>query len=682
MAMAGQADSKAGAVGGIGRRVVEAIVAGCGALAITAAVAMLLATVYDVGARYFLNSPTVWATEISTYLLIALVFLGAGSTQLANANVRVDVLLARLSLPARATLEAIGAWIALLTIALMAWQAVLQVGNDWMNGARIFSLLLTPSWLPKTPIAIGLVVLVLAMLLEMTRSGITRAQRVAPWLIAALVVAVLVAFGAKPPNVPGTPFDMGSALVLLAVWVCAGLVHGRRAAAWVIALTAGAAVALLGARDAGFGVLCMLLGVAIVLYLAIGVRIAFAMAFVGLLAVYFLLPRPFPLTLADRTWSSVNSFALTAVPLFVLMGAVLVRSGLSDQLFTLMARLLSRLPGGLAHAGTAGCAVFAAVSGSSVATAATIGTVACPEMIRRGYSERLTYGSIAAGGTLGILIPPSVPMIIYGTTVGVPVATLFIAGIIPGLLMMLLFMAVILVWAILAPGAAPRESSAHREPLSPSAILDVVMVVLLVALTILSLYLGVATPSETAAVGAFLALVLSALRGRVSIALVRAAFEETVTVTSFIFLIIVGANLVTFGFDYLKLSQLLMSAATDATVDRWMIFLIVVLVYVVLGMFLDSISMLVLTLPVVFPLMKQLGFDPVWFGIILVIMAEIGLITPPVGMNLFVLQGIGRGVSLRTIAIGALPFLLAMLVTVLLLCIEPDIALWLTRAMS
>ncbi len=682
MTTIGQADTTVGGVRRPWPRAVEAIVAGCGALAIAATVAMLLSTIYDVGARYFFNSPTAWATEISTYLLIALVFLGAGSTQLANANVRIDILLTRLAPPARATLEAIGDWIAFVTIALMAWQAVLQVANDWKNGARIFSLLLTPSWLPKTPIAIGLVVLALAMLHELTRAGSQRAQRIAPWIIAAAVVVILAALGAAPPNVPGTVFDAGSALVLAAIWVCAGLVHGRHVAGWVIALTAGAGLTLLGARDAGFGVLCALIGAAIVLYLAIGVRIAFGMAFVGLLAVYFLLPRPFPLTLADRTWSSVNSFALTAVPLFVLMGAVLVRSGLSDQLFSLMARLLSRLPGGLAHAGTAGCAVFAAVSGSSVATAATIGTVACPEMIRRGYSERLTYGSIAAGGTLGILIPPSVPMIIYGTTVGVPVTTLFIAGIIPGLLMMLLFMAVILAWAILAPGAAPRATSTRQETLSAAAVLDVVMVVLLIALTILSLYLGVATPSETAAVGAFLALVLSAARGRLTMALMRGAFEETVTVTSFIFLIVVGANLVTFGFDYLKLSQLLMSAATSATVDRWTIFVIVVLVYIVLGMFLDSISMLVLTLPVVFPLMKQLGFDPVWFGIILVIMAEIGLITPPVGMNLFVLQGIGRGVSIRTIALGALPFLLAMLVTVLALCIEPQIALWLTRAMG
>jgi tripartite ATP-independent transporter DctM subunit len=439
---------------------------------------------------------------------------------------------------------------------------------------------------------------------------------------------------------------------------------------------------LLAARDAGFGWLSVLLGGAIVLYLAIGIRIAFALALVGLLAVYFLLPKPFPLTLADRTWSAVYSFALTAVPLFVPMGAVLVRSGLSDQLFALMARVLSRLPGGLAHAGTAGCAVFAAVSGSSVATAATIGTVACPEMIRRGYSERLTYGAIAAGGTLGILIPPSVPMIIYGTTVGVPIPTLFVAGVVPGILMMLLFMAVIFVWVALVPAAAPRAGAAESAPVSRRRLVDVVLVVALIVLTILSLYLGVATPSETAAVGAFLALALCAVRGRLSASLLRGAFVETVMVTSFIFLIIVGANLATFGFDYLKLSQALMSAATDAAVDRWIVFGIILAVYVVLGMFLDSISMLVLTLPVVFPLVKQLGFDPVWFAIILVVMAEVGLITPPVGMNLFVLQGIARGVSLRTIAMGALPFLGAMLLTVLLLCWQPEIALWLTRQMQ
>lgn len=658
-----------------------ALVDACNVLALVATTLMLLATVYDVGARYFFNSPTVWATELATYLLIALVFLGAGQAHLANAHVRVDVLLTRLADPVRQQLERVGGWIALLVVALMAWQAVLLVLADWRNGARIFSLLLTPSWAPKTPIAIGLIVLALAMLIEAMRHRRAASMKAtAVWSGVLLVAALLAWWGPAPPRLLDSPFDAGSALVLLAIWLGAYLLHGARVAAGVIALTAGPALLLLALRDVGFGWLSALLACMIVLYLAIGVRIAFALAFVGLLAVYFLLPRPFPLTLADRAWSAVNSFALTAVPLFVLMGAVLVRSGLSNQLFSLMARLLARLPGGLAHAGTAGCAVFAAVSGSSVATAATIGTVACPEMMRRGYSERLTYGSIAAGGTLGILIPPSVPMIIYGTTVGVPVATLFVAGVIPGIVLMLLFMLVILIWAIAVPQAAPPAPARHESTAGGS--FDVVLVAGLVVLTVLSLYLGVATPTETGAVGAFLAFVLCAVRGRVSWMLIRESLGETVAVTSFIFLIIVGANLVTFGFDYLKLSQALMNAATAASVDRWTIFVIVMLVYIVLGMFLDSISMLVLTLPVVFPLIKSLEFDPVWFGIVLVIMAEVGLITPPVGMNLFVLQGIGRGVSMRTISLGAAPFLLAMFVAIALLCWQPELALWLTRAMQ
>ncbi|MDF2463644.1 MAG: rane protein [Ramlibacter sp.] len=422
-----------------------------------------------------------------------------------------------------------------------------------------------------------------------------------------------------------------------------------------------------------------MLGVAIALALASGIRIAFALAFVGLLAIYFLTPVPFPLTVADRTWSSVNSFSLTAVPMFVLMGAFLVRSGLSKELFAVMARLLVRLPGGLAHAATAGCGLFAAVSGSSVATAATIGAVAGPEMIRRGYDPSLTYGTVAAGGTLGILIPPSVPMIIYGTAVGVPVSTLFIAGVLPGILMMACFAAVILLWTWISPAAAPAVDRRELASLSIRSYVDTGLLVLLIVLVVLTLYLGIATPSETGAIGAFVAFLICIFRGRVDWATIRDSMNETVVVTSFILLIVVGANIITFGFDYLKVSQALMAAATTAAVQPWIVLLIILLVYLVLGMFLDSISMLVLTLPVVFPLATSLGFDPVWLGIILVIMAEVGLITPPVGMNLFVLQGISRGVTIRVIAVGALPFIGAMFVTVALLCVFPEIALWLTR---
>jgi tripartite ATP-independent transporter DctM subunit len=406
--------------------------------------------------------------------------------------------------------------------------------------------------------------------------------------------------------------------------------------------------------------------------------VAFALAIVGMLAVYFITPVPFPLTLADRAWGGVNSFSLTAVPLKVLMAVLLVRSGMTNELFSIMAKVLRPLPGGLAHAATAGCAVFAAVSGSSVATAATIGTVACPEMMRRGYSQRLTYGTVAAGGTLGILVPPSIAMIIYATTVGVPATRLFVAGILPAVLMTLLFMLVVVGWALIYPGSAPAVPK-NAVAISRRSAVDALLVLGLVGAIIVALYAGVATATETGAIGVALALLASGLRGRLTRAIVVECFASAVTVTCFIFLIIVGANIISFGFDYLKISQQIMTAATDTHINRWMVFAVVLLIYVVLGAFLDSISMLVLTLPVVYPVMMSLGFDPLWFGVVLMIMAEVGLIHPPMGMNLFVLQGIGKQVAMREIAIGALPFLGAMFVTVLLLCLFPEIALLLTR---
>ncbi len=651
-----------------------------GAVAAVAVAAMTLATVYDVVARYFFNSPTIWATEISTYILIAIVFIGAAKAHLDGANVRVEVLLGRLRGEGRRQLELVAAWTALLYIAIAAWQAGVLVLSDYRNGARIFSLLLTPSWLPKAPIAIGLAALAAATLLEIERVSATPSgwRRWGPYALFAAVAVALVALGPRPPAVPPTRFDAGSVIVLIATLGGAFAFSGRRVGSGVTALVGGTIAAFLLGKTLGVGSVTALLAASILVTLALGVRIGFALGAVGLASIYFLTPVPFPVTVADRTWTAVNSFSLTAVPLFVLMGALLVRSGLSDEVFTLAARLLGRLPGGLAHAGTAGCAVFAAVSGSSVATAATIGTVACPEMIRRGYSRELTYGSVAAGGTLGILIPPSVPMIVYGSAVGVPVATLFVAGILPGILMTALFMAVIAAWAIWRPADAPRIRPGEGPQLAPGAALDIAAVVLLIVLVIASLYAGLATPSEVGALSAFASFLLCLARGRLRREMVVAALAETVNVTSFVFLIVVGASVLTFGFDYLKVSQALMATATSLEVDRWVVFAIIMALYVVLGMFLDSISMIVLTLPVVFPLIKLLGFDPVWFGIILVVMAEIGLIHPPVGMNLFVLQGIGRGVPITVIAIGALPFLGAMFVTVLLLCVFPEIALWLT----
>ena len=644
---------------------------------------MCLTTVYDVLARYIFNSPTSWATEISTYVLICVVFFGAAHTHLLDGHVRVELLLLRLVGDARRAVLVAVAWIGWLVVSIAAWQASLMVLSDYRNGSRIFSLLLTPTWLPKLPIAIGLAMLSAAILVEIERlastSRVSRWHRAAPYALAAVGVVALLIFGNRSPLLGDTRYDLGSLLLWLIACAGAWLSGGTKAGMGVLTVTVGGFYMMYFGQALGLNFVSLMLGLAILLTLASGIRIAFALAFVGLLAIYFLTPVPFPMTVADRAWSSVNSFSLTAVPMFVLMGAFLVRSGLSKELFAVMASLLARLPGGLAHAATAGCGLFAAVSGSSVATAATIGAVACPEMTRRGYSPGLAYGTVAAGGTLGILIPPSVPMIIYGTSVGVPVATLFIAGILPGILMMLCFASVILLWAWRHPEAAPSIDASEFSRLSRRSFVDTGLLVLLIVLIVATLYMGVATPSETGAIGAFLALLICAARGRLNTDLLKSSLSETVTVTSFIFLIVVGANILTFGFDYLKVAQAIMDLATHADVHRWVVMLTIMAVYVVLGMFLDSISMLVLTLPVVYPLATALGFDPVWFGIILVIMAEVGLITPPVGMNLFVLQGIGKNVSMRTIALGTLPFIGAMFVTVALLCVFPDIALWLTR---
>jgi tripartite ATP-independent transporter DctM subunit len=652
-------------------------------LAIVAALGIVYmagATVYDVFMRYVFHAPTSWATETSTYALILTIFTGAGYTHLCGKNVRVRLMLDRLGPAGLRDLQLVTGWLALVFVAIFAWQALLMVLSDHAHNARIFSLLLTPTWMPKTPITVGAMVLAAALVADIDRLSQHRSRfrRTVPYGLFAIVAVVLVALGRTPPVIPGTHFDWGSAAVLAAILVGAFATDGPRVGTGVLAITVASIALFMGGTSLGAGFLTVLLFAGIVFFMVIGMHVAFALAIVGMLAVYFITPVPFPVTLADRAWAGVNSFSLTAVPLKVLMAVILVRTGMTNELFSIMAKVLRPLPGGLAHAATAGCAVFAAVSGSSVATAATIGTVACPEMMRRGYSERLTYGTVAAGGTLGILVPPSIAMIIYATTVGVPATRLFVAGILPAVLMTLLFMLVVVGWALLYPSSAPAVPK-DAVAISRKSAVDSLLVLGLVGAIVVTLYAGIATASETGAVGVALAFLASGLRGRLTKAIVVECFSNAVTVTCFIFLIIVGANIISFGFDFLKISQQIMTAATDTHINRWEVFVIVVVIYVVLGAFLDSISMLVLTLPVVYPVMMSLGFDPLWFGVVLMIMAEVGLIHPPMGMNLFVLQGIGKQVAMREIAIGALPFLAAMFVTVLLLCLFPEIALLLTH---
>jgi tripartite ATP-independent transporter DctM subunit len=415
--------------------------------------------------------------------------------------------------------------------------------------------------------------------------------------------------------------------------------------------------------------------------LLLGVRVALALGLTGTLGLYFLLPQPQLLLLAERSWTSVNSFSLTAVPMFVLMGGLLLKSGVGTEMFDALMRWFGRVPGGIAYASVGASTIFAAVSGSSLATAATLGTVACPEMTRRGYSIRLSYGVVAAGATLGILIPPSIAMIIYGTTVGAPVTVLFIAGIVPGLLLTIAFMAGVLVWSKLVPGAAPA-GEAYTMADKLRALLGTLPFVVLIVAVLGSLYAGIATPTEAGAIGAAVALVLCLLRRRLTPATLYETALETVRVTSFLLLIVVGASILSWVFDFLRLPRTMVTVVEAAELAPWLVMAAIGLIYVVLGMFIDPISMMLMTLPVTFPIVAAMGFDAIWFGIALVLMIEVGLITPPVGIVLFVLRGIGESVPLKEIVYGVLPFVFIILAFLVVLYLFPEIVAWLPSRME
>ena len=651
---------------------VSAFVSAIGLLAIAAVIC------WEVFTRYVRNEPTSWVTEIATYLLVAVAFLGLAAAQRANAHIHVELVVDMLPAERRRQLTVITNWIGFFFVMFCCWQVALFVYGEYRNGTRDWGLLGTPQWIPETPILIGFILFGIALLAENMRLHPPR-HWLASWFVLAVLLALPVALGALGPYlvpVAGTRLDWGTLLLCGAFLAIVVALSGWRTGLAVIALLGGLALVFWFARGASVLVLGAILAVAILVFMLIGVRIAMALGVVGLFGLYVLLPKPQLLTVAERAWSSVNSFTLTAVPMFVAMSTLLMHSGVTTRMFDSLVRWFGRTPGGLAHASVGASAIFAAVSGSSVATAATLGRVACPDMIQRGYSAKLTYGVNAAGATLGIMIPPSIPMIIYGSTVGAPVNLLFIAGILPGLALAVLFMAAAFVWSTTVPGAAPRgQRYSMGEKLR--SLVNVVPFVFVITAVLGSLYAGIATPTEAGALGAAMALVLCVAFRRFSWKMLYETAVETATVTAFIMLIVVGAAILSWVFDYLKVPRTLVETIKGADVAPWVIIAFISLVYVILGMFVESISMILMTLPVVYPVVMALGLDPIWFGIYLVTMVEVGLITPPVGMVLFVLRGVSGKVPLKDIAIGALPFVGIILLFVAIMFAFPGIIGWL-----
>jgi tripartite ATP-independent transporter DctM subunit len=420
----------------------------------------------------------------------------------------------------------------------------------------------------------------------------------------------------------------------------------------------------------------------LLILLAVGIHVASVLFLVGMSWAAVSLGKAVVLDFGRQVWLVLNNFVMTSIPLFVLMGELLLRTGVTDKMYHSLSLWLARFPGGLLHTNIAACAVMAATSGSSVATAATIGTVSLPTLMAKKYSLRFALGSIAAGGTLGILIPPSINMIIYGSIADASIGRLFIGGVIPGFLLAASFSLVIAVISIIRPevSGVPVEGTSFWEKIRtlPSFLPSLIVVLAVLG----SIYLGWATPTEAAALGVVAVLLIAIVRRRITFSSLNEALASTVKTASMILLIMVGAFYLNYVISILGIPQLLTKWFVGLNISPQMTMWVLMIFYVILGTFIETVAMMVTTIPLIVPLVVAMGYDPVWFGIFLVVLCEASLITPPVGMNLYVVQGIRleKG-PLKDIFIGTIPFLLMMFLLLVALIYWPDLALWLPNRM-
>ena len=379
----------------------------------------------------------------------------------------------------------------------------------------------------------------------------------------------------------------------------------------------------------------------------------------------------------QAVFNVLAEFTLTAIPLFILLGDVLVASGLATGIYKAMSPLFGRLRGGLLHTNIAVCTVFGAVSGSSMSVSAAVGSVAYPELSQRGYDRRLVVGSLAGGGTLGLLIPPSLSLLIYGALTDTSIGKLFLAGVLPGLMMAALFMVYIEITVRRQPSLAPQEP---RMPWGETlrATMAVWPILVLILAVLGSLFAGIATPTESAAVGVAAAVLLGFTMGDLTWPKLAKTFLSSASTFAVIALVFMGAVILAQSISLMQLPQKMLETISGVGMSPLVLLVVIVFIYLLLGMIFDGLSMMVMTLPVVFPLMTGLGFDAIWLGVVITMMVEIGMLTPPVGMNLFVLVGISKGkVSLAEAAMGALPFWILLMVGVAILTVVPGIATWL-----
>ena len=415
-------------------------------------------------------------------------------------------------------------------------------------------------------------------------------------------------------------------------------------------------------------------------FLGSGIWVALSMIGVSAIGMMLFTSRPVGDAMATTIWGTSSSWTLTALPLFVWMGEILFRTKLSENLFKGLSPWMQKLPGGLIHVNVVGCALFAAISGSSAATVATVGKMSIPELRKRKYPEKILLGSLAGSGTLGLLIPPSIILIIYGVAVQESIAKLFIAGIIPGIMIALIFMSYVIIWSLINKKEMPKilEEYSFLEKVKRSK--QLLPVILLILAVIGSIYTGIATATEAASLGVVGALILSYFQKSLTLETFKSSLLGATKTSCMIAFILAGSTFLSLAMGFTGLPRNLAIWIQNMDLSPYVLIFVLMIFYIILGMFLDGISAVVLTMAIIEPMIRQAGFDMIWFGIFLVIVVEMAQITPPVGFNLFVLQGMANK-DMGYIARSAFPLFLLMVLAVVLVVVFPEIALWMPEQM-
>lgn len=421
--------------------------------------------------------------------------------------------------------------------------------------------------------------------------------------------------------------------------------------------------------------------IVLLLMFAVGYPIAFATATVTVIGILWLFEPVLLFQMAQVSIDLGTNFFLLVIPLFVLMAEFIVVSGEAEKAVNVAAKWLNWLPGGLAVSSVFGCSLFAAVCGSSPVTAATMGRITIPAMTKRGYDPRLAYGTLCCAGTLGIMIPPSLSMIIYGSMTGNSIGKLFIAGIIPGIVLGLLMALLVVAMVVLRPSLAPRISEAVTWRERFRLLVNLVPTLAIVFVVLASIYMGVATPTEAAAAGAIGSFLMFLFSGRFDLKTFSGCLVRSVSITCAIMILLVGGTCMAFLMTYIGAPQYLAAAVIGLGLGQWGTMMLINLILIILGCFLDPMGVLVLTIPVFVPIVISLGLDPIWFGVIMTLNIEIGMVHPPLGLNLYVLKAIFPDVPIADIVVGSVPFFIVMVLCLFSFQLMPELALWLPSKM-